>query len=123
MNNNYYYNPNIIKQTMPYIKNPIYPNIENQFIKPKLFKNPLTTSKITFSSILNGTSKTLNVINQAIPVMYQIKPIWKNAKTMFKVAKEINKPEKKEINKKLNKELNENINKKEKSGNNPTFFL
>lgn len=48
------------------------------------------TSKITFSSILNGASKTLGVINQAIPVVYQVKPIWNNAKTMFKVVKGLN---------------------------------
>ena len=47
-------------------------------------------SKITFSGILNGASKTLGVINQAIPVLYQVKPIWNNARTMFRVVKEIN---------------------------------
>ena len=46
--------------------------------------------KISFSQILNSTSKTLGVINQAIPVFYQIKPIWNNAKTMLKIAKGIN---------------------------------
>ncbi len=45
---------------------------------------------ITFSGILNGASKTLGVINQAIPVFYQVKPIWNNAKTMFRVMKEVN---------------------------------
>ena len=48
------------------------------------------TSGITFSGILNGASKTLGVINQAIPVFYQIKPIWNNAKTVFRVAKAMN---------------------------------
>ncbi len=47
-------------------------------------------SKITFSGILNGASKTLGVINQAIPVFYQVKPIWNNAKTMFRVARAVN---------------------------------
>ena len=49
-----------------------------------------TANKITFNGILNGASKTLGVINQAIPVFYQIKPIWNNAKTMLKVAKAMN---------------------------------
>lgn len=49
-----------------------------------------TTSKLSFSGILNGASKTLGVINQAIPVFYQVKPIWNNAKTMFRVVKGIN---------------------------------
>ena len=40
---------------------------------------------IKWSSLLEGTSKTLNVINQAIPVVYQVKPMLDNAKTMFKL--------------------------------------
>ena len=47
-------------------------------------------STFTFTGLLNGASKTLGVINQAIPVFYQIKPIINNAKTMYRVAKEIN---------------------------------
>lgn len=42
-------------------------------------------SKFNFSSFLNGASKTLNVVNQAIPVFYQVRPIFNNAKTMFKI--------------------------------------
>ncbi|MFV0275110.1 MAG: VrrA/YqfQ family protein [Bacilli bacterium] len=49
-----------------------------------------TTSKITLSGFLNGTSKTLTTINQVIPIIYQIVPIFKNAKTMFKVANQFN---------------------------------
>ena len=40
---------------------------------------------INFSSILNGTQKTLNIVNQAIPLAYQVKPIINNAKTVFRV--------------------------------------
>ena len=47
-------------------------------------------SKLTFTGILNGASKTLGVINQALPIFHQAKPIWNNAKTMFRVVKEIN---------------------------------
>lgn len=43
----------------------------------------------SFAGLLNGASKTLGIINQAIPVVYQIRPIWNNAKTMFRVAKEL----------------------------------
>lgn len=50
----------------------------------------VATKGITFSGILNGASKTLGVINQAIPVINQAKPIWNNAKTMFKMAKVMN---------------------------------
>ncbi len=42
-------------------------------------------SKFSFSGFLNGASKTLNVVNQAIPIFYQVKPMINNAKTMFKI--------------------------------------
>ena len=42
--------------------------------------------KFSFSSLLNGASKTLNVVNQAIPIFYQVKPIINNAKTMFRIV-------------------------------------
>ena len=48
---------------------------------------------IKWGAILDGTSKTLNVINQAIPVVYQVKPIINNAKTMFNIAKIMNEPQ------------------------------
>mgnify|MGYP004553006789 FL=1 len=41
--------------------------------------------KFNWSSLLNNTQKTLNIINQAIPVFYQVKPIWNNTKTVFKI--------------------------------------
>lgn len=44
----------------------------------------------SWSSLLNGASKTLGVINQAIPVYNQIRPIWNNAKTMLRVMKAVN---------------------------------
>ena len=47
---------------------------------------------VKWGAILDGTSKTLGVINQAIPVIYQAKPIIKNAKTMFNIAKVMNTP-------------------------------
>jgi hypothetical protein len=64
---------------------------------------------IKWSSLLEGTSKTLNVINQAIPVVYQVKPIINNAKTMFKVANIIN--------------TEEPIKKEEKTNNSPIFYM
>lgn len=47
---------------------------------------------INWAGLLTNTSKTLGVINQAIPAFYQVKPIFNNMKTMFRVAKEVNKP-------------------------------
>ncbi|MBR1377480.1 MAG: hypothetical protein IJ565_06705 [Bacilli bacterium] len=46
---------------------------------------------ISFSSILNGAGRTLNVINQAIPVVKEISPMIKNTKTMFRVMNEFKK--------------------------------
>ena len=37
---------------------------------------------IDFAGILDGASKTLNVINQAIPVYYQVKPMFSNLKVL-----------------------------------------
>lgn len=48
---------------------------------------------INFSSILSGTSKTLNVVNQALPIVRQAGPMMKNAKTMFRVMNEFKKVE------------------------------
>lgn len=50
-------------------------------------------SKINFSSIVNGTSKTLNLVNQALPIFKQMSPVVRNAKTMFKVMSEFKKSE------------------------------
>ena len=48
-------------------------------------------SSINFNGILNGTQRTLNIINQAIPLVRQVSPVMKNAKTMFKVMNEFKK--------------------------------
>ena len=65
---------------------------------------------IKWTSLLDGTQKTLGVVNQAIPVFYQIKPIVQNAKTIWKVAN--------------TKESNQTIEKKEPIENNsPIFYL
>ena len=65
----------------------------NQFAKPSLFSKSLGLAKgINWSGILDGTQKTLGVINQAIPIIYQVKPVISNAKTMFRIADEIRKP-------------------------------
>ena len=46
---------------------------------------------INWGGILNGTQRTLSIINQTIPTIRQISPIVKNAKTMFKVMNEFKK--------------------------------
>ena len=43
----------------------------------------------SFQKFLDGTQKTLGLINQAIPVYNQMKPILNNAKTMFRIVDEL----------------------------------
>lgn len=65
----------------------------NQMVRPSLLSRSVSFAKgINWSGILDGTQKTLGVINQAIPIIYQVKPIISNAKTMFKIADVINSP-------------------------------
>ena len=56
------------------------------YYNPYMYKKRFNFKKIDFNKILSGTSKTLNVINQAMPIYYQVKPIIANAKTLFRVA-------------------------------------
>lgn len=90
-------------------------------------------STFTFSGLLNGASKTLGVINQAIPVFYQVKPIINNAKTMYRVAKEINSNDRKNTSTNTNSSNNSNNSNNNTSTNNisnnnndvnkPNFFI
>ena len=57
--------------------------------RPSLFGT--LRNSINFSSILNGTQRTLNIINQAIPLVKQVSPVMKNARTMFRVMNEFKK--------------------------------
>ena len=132
MNNNYNFNPSFMRNIAP-IQIP-YQGIPTQTALPRissLFGGARTAntvgatnaSKITFSGILNGASKTLGVINQAIPVFYQVKPIWNNARTMFKVVKGLNSKDNTQINTTTTpiKEKSEQINNHK--SNAPTFFM
>lgn len=91
--------------------------------------------KFSFSGFLNGASKTLNVVNQAIPIFYQVKPMINNAKTMFRIMGAVkddsNTTNSKEINTvstqseniqpvKENNVIQQNI---EYDNENPTFFI
>ena len=82
------------------------------------------TSKFSFSNILNGASKTLGVINQAIPVVNQVKPIWKNAKTMLRMVKAMNTNDIKQENstKTETDSSKKSENTKKETNTGPTFF-
>lgn len=89
--------------------------------------------KFSFSGFLNGASKTLNVVNQAIPIFYQVKPIFNNAKTMFRIIGAV-KDDDTSTNRNTNKQnINNNkisnsttspsLNYETYNEENPTFFI
>ncbi len=78
--------------------------------------------RINWSSLLNNTQKTLNIINQAIPIVYQVKPIIGNAKTMFKIISAVKSDDnhtKINNNSKINNENNNTYN----YTNKPVFYI
>ena len=98
-----------------------YQNISSKSGLFSLFKG-----KINWSTLLNNTQKTLNIINQAIPVFYQIKPMWNNTKTIFKIIgaiKEDTKPQQNLITPLNTGGNSQYINNNYNSENNPNFFL
>ncbi len=83
---------------------------------------------LTLSTILNGTQRTLGIINQAIPVIKQVQPMFRNAKTMFKVMNEFKKvdtPKKANTSNpdNINQRNNENIQEINSNDGGPTFFI
>ena len=78
-------------------------------------------NRLSLSSIINGTSKTLNLVNQAIPVVKQVSPLMKNLKTMFNVMNEF---KKNDLENNGNKETIKNDNAIKVENNiGPTFFV
>jgi hypothetical protein len=78
---------------------------------------------LSFGSILSGTQKTLNIVNQAIPIVKQAGPVINNTKTMFKVMNEFKKVETPKSEKKVTKIENDKTNENNiQNENSPTFF-
>lgn len=105
----------------PYLYNvPMYGT--NTMLKPNIIKRMF--GEINFHSILNGTQRTLNIVNQTIPLVKQVQPILRNARTMFKVVNEFKKVD---INTKKESNINENETKKLEPSHNysegPNFFI
>lgn len=87
---------------------------------------------INFSNILTNTSKTLNVINQAIPVVKQVGPMFNNMKSMLKVASLFNDAttpsnnntkSNNTVNNISNNETKENTITNNSYSNTPNFFI
>ncbi len=110
--------------------NPYYMAYPTASIAPKagLFKSLF--GGLNLSSILSGTSKTLNVVNQALPLVRQAGPMMRNAKTMFRVMNEFKRVETPNSSNKpvasTAQPSKQNIEQKEpleRSQSGPTFFL
>ncbi len=87
-----------------------------------------STRGLSLGSIISGTQKTLNIINQAIPIIKEASPMMRNAKTMFKIANEFKKidtPTSPQTVESINNEQIEVENNTQKtiSESGPTFFL
>lgn len=93
------------------------------YARPGLFSRLFNLSKgFSWGGFLDGTQKTLGVINQAIPLVYQVKPIFNNAKTVFKIADEIRKPTN-NSNSTNNNNINFNNNVENTTVNKPVFYM
>lgn len=89
-----------------------------------MFGNQMVPRAFSFTKILGGISKTLNVANQLIPLYNQAKPIISNARNILGVLKEFN--SKDSVSNKNIIESNDYQIKKEdnsSNSNNPTFFI
>ena len=103
-----------------------YPYMTNAITKPGIFSRLFGGIRgMNFGSILSGTQKTLNIVNQTIPLVKQASPIVKNAKTMFRVMNEFKRVDTPitKNNIKEKQEVNNNINEPIHSNKGPTFFL
>ena len=81
---------------------------------------------VNWGNLLTNTSKTLNLINQAIPIYYQVRPIIKNCSTLFKIADIIKMDEKQddEYDKKCqNVNMEKQKEDRDDSSSGLTFFL
>ena len=54
-----------------------------------MFPN-VSSQGLSFTKVLSGISKTLNVANQIIPIYKQAKPMINNAKNILSVLKDVN---------------------------------
>ena len=92
------------------------------YVKSGLFSRLLGGGNFSWSGFLDGTQKTLGVINQALPIVNQVKPMISNAKTMFRIADEIRKPQNNidimgnNVNTVTTSPINTTVNK-------PTFYI
>jgi len=105
----------------PYFYSYPYAPIGTEIAKTGMFSRLF--GGINMSSILSGTQKTLNIVNQTIPLIKQASPIIKNAKTMFKVMNEFKKVDAPSTSVSSTEVENESTNNYESYDDGPTFFI
>lgn len=90
------------------------------------------TKGINFTSILNGASKTLGVVKDAIPVVKEVGPMMNNMRSMLKIAsvfKDETDTKKEDNSSNINNTVvnnnstTSNSNLSNQSKNSPNFFL
>lgn len=105
----------------------MYPNpyMMTTATKTGLLSKSLSSIKaVNWGNLLEGTQKTLGVINQAIPVVYQIKPIINNARTIFKIAGSMQEDSNITTNETSETEKKEPVPKENTNTNNsPIFYI
>ncbi len=77
----------------------------------------LIGSPLSFTKIISGISKSLNIVNQVIPLYKEVRPIINNASGILSVFKEMNKDDNT-----LNIPTQDKVQKKEEVNNTLTFF-
>lgn len=92
----------------------MYPN---PYLRPSIFS---MLKNIGWSNLLDGTQKTLGVINQAIPIVYQVKPVVSNMRSVFKIANAIKAPDRPNN---TNYNTNNNMNNNQSNLNRPVFYI
>lgn len=91
-----------------------------------MFGTPIPTKAFSFTKVLSGISKTLNVANQLIPLYNQAKPLISNARNILGVLKEVNNStdsNKKTIINTTDYEIKNEEPQDSSNLNNPTFFI
>lgn len=77
----------------------------------------LIGSPLSFTKIISGISKSLNIVNQVIPLYKEVRPIINNASGILSVFKEMNKDDNTP-----NIPTQDKVQKKEEVNNTLTFF-
>lgn len=94
-----------------------------------MFNAPSVARGLSFTKIIGGISKTLQIANQVIPLYQKAKPMISNARSMMGILKEFTKNNSKTIEAQdavvvnTNSNQSQTINTKKEDTTSPTFFL